>query len=706
MIKTLILFAGAAICSPFNSNVQAAPLAGREILSSDWKSDQLKSLSPVRDTAVKGSGIYFKTGPEKELKWDFGPVSLGWVMDLSLVPLSKKGSSDLMISRIWQGLYLYPSDNFSKKSLLNKPYFLGKGGVLLFQPLDWNNDGVADLIAADRDGFLYEIPGEGAYPEIKYENSEATIIRDLKTKLPFQIPYDNPNHKKGDLNGYLDAQYYNYVYPEIYITSRSSFRDLIIGDQAGNLWWLPEQSHGKGKPSYSGIKYRKEKSNHAVGIKYQKSLGFDYVKPGEKITDEREKPFLLGIGRDEEAVFEGANTRPVLYPDESGIPGLLVLSGTNDQQIYFLKRINSLDERKPVFKNMGEVHISGLDKGKLNFHSKVCIFNKKGKNNLLLASENYLAEIELTGWKDGVPQLEFDGWMEGPDVTGAFYAFQGMSTDENGKKYVIHFTGTHWNLLPVIKKSDGIRLQQVDSLEIRDQNGIFTVEGETDPQGSPKWGYHRIAQWNFDGKSNKHLIAATDKGHLYLLEDDPALTQPGRFIFRSSGPLKDSSGKVIRIHNRAVAGGIDLNDDGREDLLVGGASYQLGIKSDPNPGAGVYYLINLGNDKDGRPILSPPRPLDLGPDFNPPMNRHVGLQILDLNNDKEQEIIISLQQPDWDGRIFHKVKGEIRLKYSGLRLPVIPINEQVLDIDDDGHYDLVRAGGERGVGNYKKLEKQ
>ena len=703
MIKALILFSGISLA--INVNAQSASIARMEVSKRDRNPDERNKLKSLKDTGVTKSDTYFKTGPERELKWDFGPVSLGWVMDLSLVPLSKRSSSDLMISRIWQGLYLYPSDKFSEKSLLNDPYFLGKGGVLLFQPVDWDDDGVVDLIAADRDGFLYQIPGNGSFPDIGYDKSEAAIMRDVSTNLPFQIPYDNPNHKKGDLNGYIDTLYYNYVYPEIY-TSQSKFRDLIIGDQAGNLWWLPEQSNGKGKPSYAGVKYRKQKSNHALGMKYQKTLGFDYVKPGGKIMDEKGQPFLLGIGREEEIIFQGANTRPVLYPDETGVPGLLVLSGTNDQQIYFLKRINSLNERKPVFRNMGEVHISRLDKGKLNFHSKLCLFEKNGKNNLLLASKNYLAEIELAGWKGGVPQLKFKGWMEGPDATGAFYAFDGMHTDEKGRRYVIHFTGTHWNMLPVLKNGNEIRLQHVDSLKIMDQNGVFTVEGETDPQGSPKWGYHRMARWNFNGKSTNHLIAATDKGHLYLLEDDPALARPGKFIFRSSGPLKDSSGKIIRIHNRATAGGIDLNEDGREDLLVGGASYQLGIKSDPNPGGAIYYLINQGTDADGLPVLSPPKPLDLGTDFNPPMNRHVGLQILDLDNDNDKEIIISLQTPDWDGRIFHKVKGEIRLVYSGLRLPVIPINEQILDIDGDGHYDLVRAGGERGVGNYRKLERK
>jgi hypothetical protein len=395
----------------------------------------------------------------------------------------------------------------------------------------------------------------------------------------------------------------------------------------------------------------------------------------------------------------------VLYPDQSGVPGLLVMSGSNKQQIFFLKRINSLKERKPVFRNMGEVHISGLDKSILNFHSKMCLFKKDGRNNLLLASNNFIAEIKLIGWKNGVPQLSFNDWINGPDARGSFYAFNDIYTDNQGKRYVIHFAGTHWNFIPIQKTSDGIRFHYTDSLKLMDQNGVFKVPGETDAQGAPEWGYHRISRWNFDGQSSNHLIAATDKGHLYLLKDDAELATAGKFIYRSFGPLKDSAGKVIRIHSRAVAAAIDLNEDGREDLLVGGISYQLGIKSDPDPGAGLYYMINLGNDSAGLPVLSSPKMLDLGPDFKPRVNRHIGLQVLDLDQDNEKEIIVSLQEPGWDGRIFHKIKGQIALNYTGYRLPVIPINEQILDIDGDGHYDLVRAGGETGVGYYRKLER-
>ncbi|WP_276348096.1 hypothetical protein [Daejeonella sp. JGW-45] len=671
--------------------------------------NRVSASGNTRDTIIltdSGPMLNFKQGPPIELKWDNGPVSLGMVMDMSLVRASGKTSQDLMISRIWDGLHIFQSNSFSSKDLFKPSQLVGKAGILLFQPLDWNKDGVTDLIASNRDGFLYFMPGTGVFPNTRYEESQAEVLRDPVNGLPFNVPYENPNYpEQDDLGGYIDAQYYNYTYPKVYSYPASKHRDLIIGDWGGNLWWLPDLSDGSGRPSYKGIKYRKEKSIHKAGSQYQKDLGLDYVKPAEKITDESGQPFLLGTGKAEELIFKGANTRPIVYPDESCNPGLLIIAGSSRQQFFFLKRVNSLSERKPVFRNMGEIHIAGLDKSRLNFHAILTLFENKGRNDLLLATDNYLAVIENSGWERGLPRLTFRSWMSGPDATGSFYAFNDMLTDKQGKRYIVHFAGKSWNFIPLDKTPHGIRLRYTDSLQLMDQNGVFRVEGETDPQLSPEWGYHRITRWDFDKSGRNHLIAGTDKGLFYLLKDDPATAKPGKFIYHSSGPLKDSAGNTIRIHNRAVAASLDLNEDGLEDLLVGGISYQLGIKSDPAPGGGIYYMINRGNNAEGMPVLSPPKLLELGPDFKPRINSHVSLQVVDFDNDKEKEIIIGLQSPGWNGRIYRKAKGKIALQYTGSEIMARPIKDQVLDIDGDGKYDIVRPGDETGVGYYRMLEK-
>jgi hypothetical protein len=81
------------------------------------------------------------------------------------------------------------------------------------------------------------------------------------------------------------------------------------------------------------------------------------------------------------------------------------------------------------------------------------------------------------------------------------------------------------------------------------------------------------------------------------------------------------------------------------------------------------------------------------------------LQVLDIDHDNEKEVIVSLQESGWNGRIYRKIKEKIAFRYTGLVAPVIPINEQILDLDGDGRYELVRPGGETGVGDFRELEK-
>jgi hypothetical protein len=354
---------------------------------------------------------------------------------------------------------------------------------------------------------------------------------------------------------------------------------------------------------------------------------------------------------------------------------------------------------------MGEVSISGIDRTKLNFHSKLCLYKHNSGNDLLLSTSNYLAIIEHSGWKNGVPEFIFRDWIKCKDAPSSGYLYNEVLVDEEGKRYVLDFSHYCWKLIPVKVGKSGIKLDYNGSLELVDQNGIFRVEGETDPQFSPEWGYHRIAKWDFNGSGRQHLIVSTDKGLLYLLIDDPVLNKSGKFIFRSVGPLKDSDGNTIRVHNRAAAASIDINKDGLEDLLVGGISYQMGIKSDPHPGGGLYYFINTGTDTMGFPVLQPAHPIDAGPDFKPRINSHLGLQILDLDKDNVKEIIISLQEPEWGGRIFHLSENGTGLVFTGIRIPMTPIIEQIIDIDGDSCYDIVRPGDESGTGFYRNLEK-
>ena len=667
----------------------------------------LASNSP--DSITGESEFDFNTGPPLGLKWDHGPVSIGMVMDIGFISGSAIDSSDLLISRIWSGLFRYRMAEFDEKLFMQTPDKLCDAFVLMFHPTEWTGDGISDLIAADRDGFMYLLPATGTPPDIRYEKSDENVLRDRAGRYTFNIPFENPAlPRQDDLGGYTDPQYSNYLFPRVYQCAGNRHKDLIIGDAAGNLWWLPDMSEGIGRPLYDGIVYTKQPTAQRSGSECYSKFGLDYVKPAEKIEDETGKPFLLGEGLESGKKFTGSMARPFLYPGQSGeLTDLIVIAGAVRQKVSYLKRVNPPEERKPVFREIGEITISGLDISLLNCHSRLCLIQKDNRKDLLLTSGNYIALLEFTGDENGIPGFRFSGWTSGEMTRASGYVFTDILTDTLDNRYVLDFTNYFWKPVRIISGDDGTTLHYAsDSLRLLDQNGTFTVPGETDPQYSPAWGYHRITRWNYDGSGRQHLIAATDKGHLYLLEDDPALKKQDQFMYRSAGPLRDSTGKVLRVHNRAIAVATDLNDDGIDDLIVGGISYQLGIKSDPDPGGGIFYMLNLGTDTLGIPILTPPLPLDVGSDFKPRINSHISLQMFDLDHDGVKEMILSLQDKGWNGRIYSKVPGKISFIYTGRQIPMESIVEQLIDIDGDGQCEIVRPGDETGVGYYRKLIRQ
>jgi hypothetical protein len=276
-------------------------------------------------------------------------------------------------------------------------------------------------------------------------------------------------------------------------------------------------------------------------------------------------------------------------------------------------------------------------------------------------------------------------------------------TDRRGRRYLLDNTGVRWEFFRIENTRGQVRLVWPGT-PLLDQNGIFRVEAETDPQAWEVWGYHRSSRWDFDRSGRQHLVVGTDKGLLYLLVEEPRTMDAPPFRFRSVGPLADRTGKVIRVHNRAVAAGVDLDGNGREDLVVGGISYQLGIPADPEQGGGFYYLLQRGLDAGGLPILEPLQPLPLeGYRFGTPINTHVQIQAVDLDQDGAKEVILASQRPDSEGRVFRPVPGRPALRFTGKVVPGYLIEHHLDDLDGDGALDLVFGGGEQGVGYYRKL---
>lgn len=648
-------------------------------------------------------------GKKIPIRTERGPISFGLVLTGSIVNWSQEQAKDLLISRIWSGIYLYPTEQLLDKELDTEPKLVCKNKFVptMGIPVDWNQDGEDDLIVSDRHGFLYLFERKGDYPDVSFEY--VGRVRDNRSGLIFNIPDDHPEHKTGDGGGYIDPLFYNYLFPMVYPDDRHAKINLIIGDAYGNLWWLPDESDGGGKPQYTGMKYEKSWADCKAdyGKKYLETLGTTYVRPPEKIGDENDVPFLLGEGLEDGKQIRGYFTRPVLYQNpKTGSNDLLVLAGYRWPKLYYLQATGAADNGKPVFRNLGEVSVGGLDPamfGLFSVHAKLIVDRSCGNHDLLLTAGHHIYRLKNKKTDHLMPEFVCTGPISGRNVVTSGYNYSEILTDrQTGARYLLDSTWTHIEMRAITVTREGVFLSE-EKWVVEDQNGPFRMAGETDGQEGANSGFHQIAKWDFDGSGRQHLIAGSDKGWLYLLIDEGEAVSEGSFRFRSFGPLKDCEGNIIKIHNRVCPAAVDLDGDGREDLVAGGATYQGGFRTDPNPGAGVYYLLNKGLDNHGLPILSKVNKLPiLDHELIISTNRMIEIQTVDLDGDGCKEVIIQSGADRQTARIF-KTVDPIGLRYTGKIVPGMALLKRVLDLDGDGKLELVEAGGEPGVASYWKM---
>jgi hypothetical protein len=633
--------------------------------------------------------VQFRYGEPHTILTDEGPISFGMIVSVEVVSWSAPDAMDLLISRCWDGIYLYPSKDLKE---IGVPIHvctmreLGPG-IHMARTADCFPNEPSTIIVADRKGNLTHLRKVGEFPDLKLKKIGA--VKDAATGHAFNIPFDNPNYKMDSAGGYIKLDYFNYVYPLFYPTDKGEPPALMAGDWAGRMWWMPQTVRRDRRPVFAGASYKK-------------SDGKSFAKPKFEATDENGKPLLLGFTVEKGKRYDGGVTRPIYYKgDHTGTDDLIVQCGTGPNEQLYLQGMPATDGWPPRFKNLGPIQLEGGGfeaHDQFAYHSMIAVFRRDGWNQLLVSRGSNLAVFENKKMDADVPAFRFSHWLSGRDVPLRGWNYTEILRSESGKKYLLD-NDNEWWFRELRSDDKGVRVSS-KSHPLYDQNGVFHVPAETDPTDT-RWGFHRAALWDFDGSGKQHLIVGTDCGNLYLLRQDKPLGVNDRFEFTSFGPLTDSAGKVIKIHNRVDAGPIDLDGDGRVDLVLGGNSYQLGVYTDPTPGGGLYYALNRGVDAKGLPILDPVRPLEtVGHKHSTNINEHHQIQVLDLMGDGRLVVIVGTKDDRFRGHAYRPATNRVALEPTGLVLPPINIEEHLLDLDGDGDWEYVKSGSESLIGTY------
>ena len=646
----------------------------------------LAILAYLAEIAVCHAQSNVEFGALTELRTDSGRLSLGTIVSADVVSWSAPDAQDLLIARLWDGVYLYPSKDLQT---IGEPIRLcDQLGhvVLMVEPVDWDGDGREEAIGTDRQGNISCLKRVGEFPNITLE----VAAKPLRTKegLPFNIPFVNPKYRLAEQPDSIWPQNFNYTYPTVYRSQNSTRADLIIGDWGGVLWHLPHVDTDQGLPVFAGAAYKKRD-------------GVEYARPRHLLKDENGQPLLIGEGTENGIRYPGGASRPVMYRNaETNSDDLIVLSGMDGNHIRYLQRAGNGTENEPVFRDLGELTIEDLpDDGydAYNYHAVLAVQGNGPWPNLLISRGCDLAVCRNLKQAGPIPKFRFERWISGQNVPTRGYNFTEILTNSQGHRFLLE-NDSHWTFreLTVV---DGQPKLSSSRFPLLDQNGIFKVEGDTDIQHMTRWGFHRAALWDYDGSGQQHLIVGTDKGWLYLLRLEKPLGENDRFEFRSFGPLKDTRGEIIRIHHRAVAAPLDLDHDGRLDLVLAGATYGA---NDPNPGSGIYFVRNEGETNDHTPILSPLQRLEtIGhthPDFK---NRHGQLQSIVLPGETKRVVVVGTQTGDnFRSYVYRPAQDRIALQHTGLVMPPISIEERLLDLNDDGTPEYIQSGGETLIAKY------
>jgi hypothetical protein len=402
----------------------------------------------------------FAFGPLKNLRTDRGPMSFGTVVSADVVSWSASDAQDLLIARLWDGVYLYPSDDLET---IGEPIRLCDQlghAVLMVEPVDWNGDGLQEAIGTDREGNILALKRVGEYPNLKLE----AALDPLRTVdgVEFNIPFVNPKYRLAQNPEALWPEGFNYTYPTSYAPAGSPLASLIIGDWGGELWFLPQTDVTDGLPRFSGREYSKRN-------------GEVFAKPQNLLKDGQGAPLLMGEAKEYQHVYPGGASRPVMYRNSTtNSDDLIVLCGMTGNELRYLHLDRLGPEGEPVFNDLGEFQVDDLpDAGydAYNYHAVLATCGDAAWPDLLLSRGCDIAVCRNQRVPGAVPRFRFSHWISGENVPTRGYNFTEILTDHAGRRYLLE-NDTTWHFRELITSDGDVRLSSLRS-PLYDQYGEF-----------------------------------------------------------------------------------------------------------------------------------------------------------------------------------------------------------------------------------------
>ncbi len=511
--------------------------------------------------------------------------------------------------------------------------------------IDFNNDGIKDLLLGDHDGFVYIFINHGTNKQPVYR--EEKRLKSSSTGKDIAVRF-NPKLNFADMNG--DGKL-----------------DIVFGSYDGKPYMLPNEGKNPGEFVFDDHKYTTFKTENGVLDvgNYVYPFVVDWNRDGlpDIITGEIEGKVHLHLnkGTKSEPFFKApvkiASISPDMYPDPAmfdinGDGKRDLVLGSRSGKVYFFE--NKGTDNAPLFSEHYYLQAGGKDVfvGRLshihfgdwnadgvidlivgNDHGEARVFpgKKKGAQTVFLNERLLKTQKEVELVSKVHPVVSFGDWNgdgkidiiaggEGPEIR--FFPGAGAKAKPGFDHYEL--------VSGVMMDAGAFKDHSSEEKVFWDNSGLeFITEylGNASPE---------IVDWDNDGKLD--LLVGNYAGLIYFYKNIGTKNKPK---LAKPKALK-AGGRLLRVGGFSTPRAVDWDGDGKLDLISGDL---LGR---------VYVFMNKGSGN--APSLSQGRVVDVaGKDFT--IGPRSIVEFADLNNDGLKDLLV--------GNRFGKVYALLNVGRSG-----------------------------------------